>query len=185
MPEMQVSLLESAKTSPSIGDVRKGWQIRRRKNLGYSSYIWQACIDCGKQRWVLLRNGIPDSLRCRKCAIRRRPAPERSRDSLGYVYVRLSPELEFFRPMVKKNSNYVYEHRLVMAQYLNRCLLPWEIIHHRNGVKDDNRIENLQLLPSRQVHLVDTVTKVYIHTLQKKIEKQAKQINLLQSQLRG
>lgn len=70
----------------------------------------------------------------------------RTVDSHGYVRV--------YRPD-HPNANgrgYVFEHRLVMSLHLGRPLTSAEIVHHKNHVRTDNRIDNLQLV-SRSHHM--------------------------------
>lgn len=63
-------------------------------------------------------------------------------NSQGYVAVRIPPD----DPMRSMGQNgYVLEHRLLMARHLGRPLRRSETVHHRNGDRKDNRMENLQL----------------------------------------
>jgi hypothetical protein len=59
----------------------------------------------------------------------------------GYRYVPVPLELRH----LTKGATWVGEHRLVMAGHMGRALASDERVHHINGVREDNRIENLEL----------------------------------------
>lgn len=68
-------------------------------------------------------------------------------DSDGYVHIRCPNH-----PQATCHG-YVLEHRLVVEAAIERYLTKQEIVHHRNGIKSDNRLENLILFASNGNHL--------------------------------
>jgi len=61
-------------------------------------------------------------------------------DKDGYVIIRIYPNGK------NHKGEIVDEHRFVMERYLGRKLKRNELVHHKNGIKDDNRLCNLQIV---------------------------------------
>lgn len=71
-----------------------------------------------------------------------KPIPEGHRkiNNNGYVEIKIDGKIQL-------------EHRIVMEKFLKRKLKEGEIVHHKNEIKTDNRIENLSLLKNKSCHM--------------------------------
>lgn len=154
------------------------------------NYGMFACIDCGKVRRVCVVRGKSQNLRCKSCHIQHNFAGEhnphwkggRIPDGHGYIKLKLRKDDPFLPMCRKRQNNYIPEHRYVMAKHLGRLLESWEIVHHKNHIKTDNRIENLELLPSHDLHLSDSVQIILIKRHEQMIKQLEGRILLLEAE---
>jgi HNH endonuclease len=77
---------------------------------------------------------------------------QRGKMKNGYIRIRLEPTSRI-------HDTRIYEHRHVMQQYLGRPLTNKEVVHHLNGKRDDNRIENLELKATQSEHIRPHIKK--------------------------
>lgn len=115
--------------------------IKRAKNKGRCT-AWLCQCDCGNEgvvRGCDLRNGRSKSCRQGPCHPLWKGGKFTKR---GYVMT-----LKRGHPN-SAETGYVQEHVFVMAEHLGRALRAGETVHHINGIRADNRIENLELWAS-------------------------------------
>lgn len=143
------------------------WDSRQVYNSKESIFKLQvSCLICGQYRLVLstavssIRKG--KQARCWDCHKKNLALTNstgslgRYKNSTGYIVRSLSsfPQdkttQDLLKQMVrsngKKNSNEILEHRAILALHMNQVFSKDEVVHHINGDKTDNRIENLELL---------------------------------------
>ncbi len=103
---------------------------------------WRCLCDCGNETLVYqpnIKSGRIVSCGCKRKADALSRRKEKTEHN-GYVFVKI-PE----HPRAGVRSKRVREHILVMEKHLGRYLLPHETVHHINGIRSDNRLENLEL----------------------------------------
>ena len=163
--------------------------------VGGDHSVWITCPVCKKRRLASSSNLQRLRLgkltgRCSKCSAKvcvgsahghwrgGRTISNKS-DIDGYVHTHIAlftPEEQvILEPMRPKNKPYILQHRAVMALHLGRPLGSWEIIHHKNGIRDDNRLENL-IITDAHTHVAENTRmvqkyRIEIHRLQILLDK--------------
>lgn len=185
--------LECGRKQGALSNVDHTREWKRASELGkYLKkdliFYKDACPECGVELWH--RRKDIGKRRCNSChskyeshALEQHPMWQGGRHLRkdGYVSVTLGKDSPFYG-MVNKSGN-LLEHRLVMAEHLGRCLEPWEVVHHKNGSRGDNRSVNLELVSDQAAHLMVEAQAKAIRLLQAQVAALSKRIVVLEDQL--
>jgi len=156
---------------------RNGSEIRNCLHCGEEYKVFKCHLNRAKQR------GTNQGHFCsKKCGYDYREKPEagRTRYENGYICETAPDHPVVLARVAKGSRNYfIRQHRLVMEKHIGRILEPFENVHHKNGIRDDNRIENLELWSKGQP------AGQRKDDLHKEIERLNNVIKELQSQLTG
>ncbi len=120
------------------------------------------CGKCGKDRWLHFDNLIRHRRKptfsglCQECwwnltwVEKNRDHPLKYKPNKnGYMVTYVGKH----HPLAWKNGN-IYEHRLVMSEHLGRPLETWETVHHKDGNKINNALDNLELISNSKHYIV-------------------------------
>jgi len=149
---------------PNLGDRIKGREIGREKNNARGWFVWWECPKCKRQSWKseywLARSSTGLCIHCIPHNGLGAETPNWKggrHKSRGYVLIKVYPDNPFYA--MADPLGYIPEHRLVMAQYLGRCLKRTELVHHLNGIRNNNGKENLAIV-NRHNHEHNTLLKL-------------------------
>ena len=136
-----------------LGEIKKGKELEKKEL--YKKFVFVECPICHNKRWSrdipFHRHRYP-YIRCWACLTKEGPTHAIWKGGRyfirGYYRIRLFKDDPYF--LMADTNKYVFEHRYIMARHLGRILEGWELVHHKNGDKGDNRIENLELISHLQ-----------------------------------